>query len=112
MPQTRTNPNSVDDLLVLVEARGLRLANLFQFEVPGTGLWRWQANITDGQRFWEFGRGASAPEALRAALFISATTEPEVDTGPHQQPEGPGPRPLHEPEAKKPSDQWVNNLGF
>lgn len=74
------NPNSVDELLASVAARGLRVANLFQFELPGTAnMWRWQANLTDGQRFWEFGRGDTAAAALRAALFISAN-EPGVET--------------------------------
>lgn len=82
---------TVDDLLTIVENRGFRLANLFQYQIPGLAEWRWQANVTDGLRYWEFGRGSTAVEALRAALFSAATTEPTVvPAGP---PPGPPPKP-------------------
>jgi hypothetical protein len=65
--------STVDDLIVEVAKRGLRLNNLFQLHDG-----RWQANITDGERFWEFGRGDTAIEALQAALQISSTTTPSL----------------------------------
>lgn len=68
----RAMPMSVDALLEVVRQRGLRLNNLFQLEDG-----RWQANVTDGLKYWEFGRGDSAEEALRAALLSAATTEPQ-----------------------------------
>lgn len=64
---------SVDALIQEVAERHLRLNNLFQL-MDG----RWQANITDGEKFWEFGRGDSAVEALQAALHIQSTTTPEL----------------------------------
>lgn len=64
---------TVDELIAEVNNRHLRLNNLFQLENG-----RWQANITDGARFWEFGRGDTAVEALLAALHVAATTEPEL----------------------------------
>jgi hypothetical protein len=70
-----SDPNSLDDLLASVAARGLKLANLFQFENIATGEWKWQANVTDGERHWEYGRGETAVQALRAALFRSANEE-------------------------------------
>lgn len=64
---------TVDDLIVEVANRHLRLNNLFQLEDG-----RWQANITDGERFWEFGRGDTAVEALRAALYKADTETPTM----------------------------------
>jgi hypothetical protein len=76
----RCNPSSlgagdmtVDELIAEVNKRGLRLNNLFQLHDQ-----RWQANITDGEMFWKFGRGDTAIEALQAALQISATTSPNL----------------------------------
>lgn len=63
---------TVDDLIAEVARRKLRLNNLFQLDNG-----RWQANITDGSRFWEFGRGDNPVEALLRALEYSATTTPE-----------------------------------
>lgn len=62
---------ALEDLLAEVASRGLRLNNLF--ELPGGG---WQANLTDGERFWEFGKGDTAIAALRAALYKQSTTTP------------------------------------
>lgn len=63
---------TVDDLIAEVARRKLMLNNLFQLHDG-----RWQANITDGERFWEFGRGDTAIEALLKALEFTATTTPE-----------------------------------
>lgn len=63
-------PLSVDELLIEVSRRGLRLNNLFQLHDG-----RWQANVTDGEKYWEFGRANTAIMALQAALHIAATTE-------------------------------------
>ena len=63
---------SVDALHEVVRIRGFRLSNLFQLE---DGLW--QANVSNGHNFWEFGRGDTPDEALMAALHIAATEEPE-----------------------------------
>lgn len=64
---------TLEELIETVGLKGLRLNNLFQLN---TG--RWQANVTDGERYWEFGRGDSATEALQAALVKHSTTEPEM----------------------------------
>lgn len=69
---------SVDALLEVVRQRGLRLANLFQLPLEHGG--SWQANVTDGERHWEFGRADTPEAALRTALHIAATTEPEYYT--------------------------------
>jgi hypothetical protein len=68
--------DSVDSLLESLVARDLRLANLFEL---GDG--RWQANVTDGDKVWEFSRGGSAAIALRGAMFIAAN-EPGEAYGP------------------------------
>jgi hypothetical protein len=73
MIQRKNISMSVDALLEVVRQRGLHLANLFQ--IPDTD--RWQANVSNGHSYWEFGRGGSADEALMAALHMAATTEPE-----------------------------------
>jgi hypothetical protein len=59
---------TLDELLARVAIQNLKVANLFQFQSPATGEWRWQANLTDGTSVWEFGRGASPIAALEAAL--------------------------------------------
>jgi hypothetical protein len=59
---------TLDELLARVAERSLKVANLFQFQSPATGEWRWQANLTDGQAVWEFGRGPTAGAALETAL--------------------------------------------
>lgn len=64
---------TVDELIAEVAAKGLRLNNLFQLHTGG-----WRANITDGERMWEFGNGSTPVEALQAALHKSATTEPQL----------------------------------
>lgn len=66
---------SLDIQLVEIANRGLRVANLFQYQLPGTDLWRWQSNLTDGQQAWEFGRGDTPQAALQAALIAITTTE-------------------------------------
>jgi hypothetical protein len=63
---------TIEELIQEVANRNLRLNNLFQLDNG-----RWQANITDGSRFWEFGKGATAGEALIAALQKTLTTTPE-----------------------------------
>lgn len=63
----------VDELIAEINNRGLRINNLAQLEDG-----RWQANITDGERFWEFGRGDTAEKALIAAIQKHATTEPSL----------------------------------
>jgi hypothetical protein len=72
---------TVDDLILEITRRGLRLNNLFQLHDG-----RWQANLTDGVQFWQFGRGSTAVEALQAALKISATTKPELGVRPKAEP--------------------------
>ena len=49
-------------LICVINAEGYRVNNLFQLAEEV-----WQANLTDGRKFWEFGRGSSAEEALRNA---------------------------------------------
>lgn len=61
----------LDELILEVNNQGLRINNLFQLHDL-----RWQANLTDGERFWEFGRGESALQALQAALAKHSTTTP------------------------------------
>lgn len=65
-------PMSVDALLEVVRVRGFHLANLFQ--LPDG---RWQANVSNGFNYWEFGRGDTADKALMAALHIAAVSAPE-----------------------------------
>jgi len=63
---------SVDAMIAVVQARGLRLNNLFQLE---SGIW--QANVTDGTSYWEFGRADDPENAIKAALHMAATSPPE-----------------------------------
>jgi hypothetical protein len=53
---------SLEDLIEVAHARGLRINNLYQFEDG------WRANVNYGKEFYEFGKGKTAAEALRAAL--------------------------------------------
>lgn len=46
-----------------VAARGLLVNNCFQLSSS-----RWRANVTDGNKCWEFGDGVSPAAALEAAL--------------------------------------------
>lgn len=64
---------TLEELISEVNGRGLRLNNLYQLSDG-----RWQANVTDGEKFWDFGRGDTAVQALQAALHISTTTTPEL----------------------------------
>jgi hypothetical protein len=73
-------PMSIESLIEVVRLRGLRLNNLFQLPEPHLDVW--QANVTDGHKIWEFGRGATPEEALRAALHVAATTEPQYSPPP------------------------------
>lgn len=60
----------MSDLERLIEqaaARGLLVNNLFQLD---SGLW--QANLRCASGAFEWGRGASAPEALASALAAAA----------------------------------------
>ena len=61
----------LEDLIAEVNGRGLRINNLFQLENGG-----WQSNITDGERFWEFGRGDTPTAALLAAMQKTVTSTP------------------------------------
>jgi hypothetical protein len=63
-----------DDLIAQAHSLGLRLNNLF--ELPN-GVW--QANLTDGTKFWGFGRAGTWQSALRQALAIAQTTEGETE---------------------------------
>jgi hypothetical protein len=63
----------LENLFRLVTQRGLLVNNLFQLDER-----RWQANVTDNSRYWEFGRGETPQEALSAALFKVDTTMPEI----------------------------------
>jgi len=65
----------LEELISQVHSRQLRLNNLFQLDER-----RWRANVTDGQRFWEFGEGDGPKAALQAALFKVDTTKPEFVT--------------------------------
>jgi len=73
---------SVDSLLEVIRLRGLVLSNLYQFNRASDGKLVWQCNISDGEKYWEFGRGESPSEAMEAALRISATTEPRLPVPP------------------------------
>lgn len=59
-----TETRTVDDMLKVIAARGLFVGNLFQ--LPESGLW--QANLNDGHKVWEFGKGNSPVTALIIAL--------------------------------------------
>ena len=60
--ETPRDSGKLEALIAEAHERGLRINNLF--ETGGA----WQANVADGGVFFEFGRGASAADALRAAL--------------------------------------------
>jgi len=68
--------NRIPILLDRIATRDLKLANLFQFQPYGSTEWLWQANLTDGIKVWEFGRGGSAAAALEAA--IAAVAKPSI----------------------------------
>lgn len=61
---------TLEELIQEVTRQGLRINNLFQLDNG-----RWQANVTDGTKYWEFGRGDTAIAALEAALHISSTED-------------------------------------
>lgn len=63
---------TLEELLLAVKVRGLRLNGLAQLSDLS-----WQANVTNGVEFWEFGRGPTPHIAIAEALFKSAT-EPGV----------------------------------
>ena len=75
---------TLDQLLTQVADRGLRVANLFQYQLPeigdSAGDWKWQANLTDGLQAWEFGRADTPEGALLAAL--AALSQPGVPRRP------------------------------
>lgn len=54
---------TVEQLISEAASRGLRVNNLFQLPAGG-----WQANVCDGETFYEFGIGDDAGSALSAAL--------------------------------------------
>lgn len=54
---------TVEQLISEAASRGLRVNNLFQLPTGG-----WQANVCDGETFYEFGTGDDAGSALFAAL--------------------------------------------
>lgn len=65
----------VESLIAEANEKGLRLNNLFQLRtypahpnVPRKILADWQANFTDDQQGYEFGRGDSMVAALEDAL--------------------------------------------
>lgn len=62
---------TLEELISEVNRRGLRVNNLFQVNKI-----TWQANITDGERFWEFGKGDTPNAALTSALHKADHTEP------------------------------------
>lgn len=62
---------TIDDLIAEVNRRGLYLNNLNQIH-DGS----WQANVTDRERFWEFGKGDTPNEAIKAALRKHTSTTP------------------------------------
>lgn len=64
---------SVDALLEVIHQRGMKLANLFELDNG-----RWQANVSNGIDYWEFGRGGSPDEAILAALGVAARTPKPV----------------------------------
>lgn len=61
--------NDFDDTMDIIHANGLYLNNLMELK---TGDWR--ASLTDHFKYFQFGEGATALRALKAA-FIKATTE-------------------------------------
>lgn len=64
---------TIEELISEAARRGLRVNNLCQ--LPD---FTWQANLTDGERFWEFGKGQDPQSALVAALHKHSTTAPEL----------------------------------
>ena len=54
---------TLEQQIAVVNAAGYRVNNLFQHPVAG-----WQANLTNGTDFWEFGHGATPAAALAEAM--------------------------------------------
>jgi hypothetical protein len=77
MIQHNNLPMSLDALIQLVHLRGLYISNLYQFRRASDSRIVWQANLTDMEKYWDWGKGETAEEALTAALHLAATTNPE-----------------------------------
>lgn len=54
---------TLDHLFSQIEKEGMAFNNLFQYN-DGS----WQCNLRDATHAYEFGRGATAPEAIKAAI--------------------------------------------
>lgn len=65
MPEPRPETTALDMLFADSASRGLWVNNLFQL---GLAPKPWQANVTDGAKCYEFGRGPTPAAALAAAL--------------------------------------------
>lgn len=81
---------TVESAIAEVREHSLLVLNLFQLK---TG--QWQANLWDGEKSWDFGRGGSMEDAIRAALRNALST----DGGE-----------LYKPEAVKVSNEMLDDL--
>lgn len=65
---------TLEDLITVVNERGYLVSNLYQTpeNAPG-GYPRWQANLVTAAKEYEWGFGATAVEALTAALENTET---------------------------------------
>ncbi len=54
---------SIEKLITEINAAGLKVNNLFQYDEAQGGLW--QANVRDGKSGYEFGKGTTPVEALK-----------------------------------------------
>lgn len=79
---------TLEQLISMVNARALRINNLCQ--LPDGS---WQANLTNGTDFWDFGKAQTAVGALAAAMHKVMTEEP----GPGEEPK---PSPAHPSQAR------------
>lgn len=81
---------TVESALAEVKENSLLLFNLFQLK---TG--QWQANLWDGEKSWNFGRGESMEDAIRAALRNALSADGEE---------------VYKPEAIKASNEMLDEL--
>jgi len=70
-----------DQFLAETRSRGLRVINLFELEDG-----RWQANLTRESKAFNFGRGASAGEAMAAAIAEYDKFQDELSKAASRQP--------------------------
>lgn len=72
-----TKPLSLEEMIAHINGAGYRVNNLFQLPAPRGIPALWQANLTDGEKLWEFGTGGSPSSALGEAWQRARTSQGE-----------------------------------